>query len=306
VFRPDVVHLQWPIPLCDLIALQVLRLMSKAALVFTAHNVVPHEARPGETAVLRRLCASAAAVITHGQSLRSAAIDRYHLEPRRVHAINMGVHDAAFDTSQPSQMVARQRLSLPPGAPVVLFFGYIRPYKSLELLLEAFSTVHQQLSAARLMIVGRVEHDAFHGQLDVPRMVRQHGLAEATLLELRYVALDEITTFYRAADIVVLPYTHGSQSGVIQLAFAHERPVIVSATGSLAEVVEDGRTGYVVAPGDGVALASRLVETLADRARLEWMGREARRVAIERFSWDASARATIGVYQDVLGSEISR
>jgi glycosyltransferase involved in cell wall biosynthesis len=304
-YRPDVIHLQWPIPLCEVAALPLLRRLSCSALVFTAHNVVPHEPRRGEMASLQRLCTSAGAVITHGDALRLAAIERYYVDPARIHVINMGVHDSAFDPDQPSQVTARQNLGLQTDAPAVLFFGYIRPYKALDMLLDAFATVHQRLPDARLMIVGRAETDAFHGKLDVPEMVRQRGLVEATLLDLRYVALDEITGYYRAADIVVLPYTHASQSGVIQLAYAHERPVLVSATGSLAEVVQDGRTGFVVAPGDRAALTERLLHALLDRARLERMGIDARAVAIERFSWAASARATLRVYRQVLGSDIA-
>jgi glycosyltransferase involved in cell wall biosynthesis len=166
----------------------------------------------------------------------------------------------------------------------VLFFGLVRAYKGLDVLLRAVARARQHLPLT-LVVAGefyqdRAPYDALVGEL---------GLQDAVRIVDRYIPNEEVEPYFRAADVVVLPYTSATQSGIAQIALSFERPVIVTRVGGLPEAVRDGETGLVVPPGDPAALAAALLELLRpDRAAA--MAPHLKGEA-ERFSWDAMAAA---------------
>jgi glycosyltransferase involved in cell wall biosynthesis len=160
------------------------------------------------------------------------------------------------EANQLSQAAARARvgLNLPLGQPVLLHFGFIRPYKGLLVLLDAMPLIQTQMPV-HLLVVGEVwgskaEYDA--------QIARLHIGAQVTFVD-RYVPDEELASYFRAADVAVLPYLSATQSGVVQLAFGFGLPVIASNVGGLPDVIVESETGLLVPPGDASALAKAVI-----------------------------------------------
>jgi glycosyltransferase involved in cell wall biosynthesis len=131
----------------------------------------------------------------------------------------------------------------------------VRKYKGLEYLIRALPEVLREISV-QLLIVGEFWQD----REPYLKMIRELGLSQNVTVVDRYVPNEEIGLYFAAADVVVLPYADATQSAVISLAYAFDRPVITTDVGGLAEVVKDGETGFVVPPRDHRALAAAMVQ----------------------------------------------
>lgn len=294
--RPAVVHIQWlNEPEHDIRWLHMLR-ESDAHLILTVHNVLPHDAPLSVAEVWSRVYQAVDELIVHYQGAVNELI-ALGVERRRVHVIPHGNYLAlsalAGEREEMSQEQARAALGLPLDAPVVLFFGYMRPYKGIEYLLDAFAHLHRTLPSARLLLAGK----AVDGFESFARRIRQLGIAGATVALPHYLQLDEVARCFIACDVVAVPYLEASQSGVVQLAYAHGRPVVATQVGGLPEAVKEQATGLLVPPGNAEALASALSTIVGDRERCRQWGAQAYAFAQERYSWQAIARDTLNVYE---------
>jgi len=226
----DVVHFQWlTIPELDAHLLPRGR-----PLLFTAHDILPRERIAGSHAAQRRLLQRFDAVIAHSRHGRERLIAEAGLDPDRVHVIPHGAFTHLADLPQ-----APLPPELPPtDRPVVLDFGLIRPYKGLDVLLEAW----QGITDAELWIVGRPRYDISDLQAAAPASV--HFVT-------RYVSDLELAAAFRRADLVVLPYRESEQSGVLATALAFAKPILATAVGGFPELAE---SIDLVPPGDPAAL----------------------------------------------------
>src|SRR4029077_7235667 len=163
-------------------------------------------------------------------------------------------NDLFVNLREISKEVARQHLNIPRGNKVILFFGFIRQYKGLEYLLEAFKEIKEQVEDAMLLIAGKVSDEDRAEFQHYSKLLAQFVDKDSVRCVTEYISIDKIEYFFSAADVVVLPYIKPSQSGILLSAFAAGRPVIVTDTGGLSEIVDDGRSGFVVPPKDSKAL----------------------------------------------------
>jgi glycosyltransferase involved in cell wall biosynthesis len=193
---------------------------------------------------------------------------------------------AQFDRGRYDRAAARRRLELADDEEVVLFFGYVRRYKGLDTLLEAWPAVSASRPKARLLVAGEFYEDASpYREL----AVRAGGAPSVRLLE-RYLPDDEVEAVFKAADVVVLPYRSATQSGVTAVAVALGVPVITTDVGGLAETVAEGETGMIVPPVDPSALARAIVRYFADGLGVALRSGVAR--LRDAHSWSALARST--------------
>jgi len=270
--RPDVVHLQvsqFPTVMLGLaLGFRTLGI----PVVITAHNVVSHEYRLWQGLVFGALYSVARRVIVHSEDSARTIAARFRVAPERIRTIDHGNYMFFDSDRKPSfQTVAPFR---------VLFFGYIRPYKGLSVLLEALARLPADMPFY-LEIVGRpVEPFRPYQEL-----INRLGLSDRVETRLDYVPNDEVSEIFSRASVVVLPYLNIAQSGVLQLAYAFGKPVVVTATGGLPEVVEHGKSGFVIPRGDPVALEECLQALMLKPELAERMGRRARELAETRFSW---------------------
>jgi glycosyltransferase involved in cell wall biosynthesis len=315
----DIVHFQWltvqPLDLHLLPRRRPTAAGARPKLVLTAHDVLPREPRAGQLAAQRRLYERMDAVVVHSEHGRRRLIEELDVDPGRVHAIPHGaftdlaegptgpsLHEAAEPSGAPSHDVGTPveeiDRALPPGlrgarGPVVLFFGLLRPYKGLEVLLEAWRGPGGEdsgVAGAELWIAG------------MPRMdiaALRAGAPASVCFDARFIPDVELPAYFRRADLVVLPYLEADQSGVLFTALAFGRPLLLSDVGGFPEVAATGAARTVPA-GDPAALRDALLGLLGDRAGLADMAAAARVAAAGPYSWEAGAAAHLRLYERLL------
>ena len=271
----DVVHFQW----LALPQLDGPLLPRGRPLVATAHDIVVRYATPGQRAAERRLYRRFDAVIAHTESGRARLSGELGLAGERVHVIPHGAfaHLAATPPGPlPAELVA------PAGGPVVLCFGLIRPYKGLEVLLEAW----RRVEGAELWVVGRPRYDIAAARAAAPARVRWAA---------RFVDDGELAACFARADLAVLPYLESEQSGVLATALAFGTPVLGSDVGGFREVAAAG-AARVVPPGDPELLAAAIEELLGDDAQRARLSAGALALARGECSWERVAERTRALY----------
>jgi glycosyltransferase involved in cell wall biosynthesis len=201
----------------------------------------------------------------------------------RVHVIPHGAFEHL--TRRPDERSLPPELASVEG-PVVLCFGVVRPYKGVDVLVEAF----RSLEGAELWVVGRPLGMSL-AELDAPAGVR---------FVPRYVSDAELPAYFRRADLLVLPHRSVDVSGVLGAGLAFGKPMVLSDVGGFRELVEEHGAGRLVPPGDASALAAAVSELLADPAERARLAQRARDAAAGPYSWDSIAERTLGVYREVL------
>ncbi len=276
----DVVHFQW----LTVQPLDVHLLPRSRPLVLTAHDVLPREPRRGQLAAQRRLYDRVDAIVVHSEHGRARLVGELGVDPAKVGVIAHGAFDHLLDV--PGQRPLPAPLDAV-AKPVVLFFGLLRPYKGLDVLLEAW----REIDDAELWIVGMPRMEIGDLRASAPPSVRWVP---------RFVGDDELGAYLRRADLVVLPYREIDQSGVLFSAMAFGAPLLLSAVGGFPEIAEQGAAA-LVAPGDAAALAAELRRLLGDQAARDALGAGARAAAAGRYSWDAIAREHLRLYRALAG-----
>jgi len=274
----DVRHYQWlPVEPLDLLLMPPAR-----PRVLTMHNVLRREGR----SLTRRIAKRMDAVVVHTRG-GAQELERLGVGPERVRIIPHGAFDHL--TRQPREAPLPDELAAVEG-PVILYFGTVRPYKGVEVLLEAF----RELEGAELWVVGNPLGMA---------MEPLHQLAAAARGRVRfvsrYVTEPEAPAFLRRADVLVLPHRRVDQSGVLFMGLAFGKPMVLSDVGGFGEVARDHGAGRLVPPEDPPALAQALRELLADPAERAALGERAAAAAAGPFSWDAIAGRTLELYEEL-------
>ena len=297
--RPDVVHFQWLADReRDLALIRMLRKL-RIPVVFTAHDVLPQDGdSPEERVFLSRLYSGADTIVVHTEVDRNRILQAFGRTADRVAVIPHGTYDFRFGRDAGVDRVeARRRLGIPPEKNVVLFFGLIKRYKGLEHLVSAFERVQQQLPGAFLLIVGEVYGGDAAGHRFYSELLERLRGRDRVRVITTYVPISDIPTYFASAEVVVLPYTRSSQSGVLLAAYGAGRPVIVTRAGGLSEIVEQDQTGLAIAPGDPAALARALLLLLGDISLARAMGERAGQLGVTKYGWRDIALATTNMYR---------
>jgi len=264
-WQPDLVVMQWwhPFwfPAWSYLGRGVRRLPGRPSLVYLCHNILPHEegGRLSQAILpqlIRFTLRTANGFVTHSQSDKQilAQILPDHLIT-----------------------VSPLPVTVPEDRPLLLFAGFVRPYKGLDVLLDALALVQQP---CHLLVAG----EFWQGTAVYETQIAQLGIGDRVTLLDEYLSNEALAACLQRANVVVLPYRSATQSAVVQLAFGAGCPVITTDVGGLAEVVENGRTGLIVPPEDPSALAAAIDRYLAEG--LESVFRE--RIVGEngRFGWE--------------------
>jgi glycosyltransferase involved in cell wall biosynthesis len=293
--RPDVVHLQWSrLPRFDLGFIKRLQGLG-TRVVHTVHDVEPLYRGSGGRSALERVYAACDGLVVHTRANQRELAERYPaIRPERVHVIPHGPLQAETTPPGATRESARAELGLNPTAPVALFFGVIKPYKGLDLLVKAFEKVVETIPEASLLIAGKTDTPA--DRPDLSLLEKVPGRVSARF---DFVPNRDVWKYYLAADLAVLPYRCITQSGVLLSTLAFGRPALVTRVGGLPELIEPDRTGWIVPPEDPGALTAALTEALRDRDRLTRMGSAARAAVEGEYSWANIAEKTLAMYRSL-------
>ena len=260
---PDVLVLAYWMPFmapCMGTVARIARSNGKTRVIALCHNLIPHEKRPGDMLLTRWLINSLHGVMALSQSV----CDDVHRFDGAMPTV-ASPHPLYDNFGQrATHDEGCQGLGLDPGCRYLLFFGLIRDYKGLDLLLNAFALCHDDPAMARyrLLIAG----EFYSGEERYRSMATTLGIDDQIVWHTHFVPDSQVRLYFGAADIVVQPYKSATQSGVTQIAYHFGLPMLVTRVGGLPEIVPDGRAGYVADPDAGAIAQAllRFVQTSPD------------------------------------------
>jgi glycosyltransferase involved in cell wall biosynthesis len=306
--RPKVFHILWnnKFLLFDRTVLLLLYKLLGKRLVFTAHNVNAGK-RDGNDNWLNRLTLKIQYhlvdhVFVHTPQMKRELAADFRVPPTKISVIPFGINNTVPDTEL-TRAQARKKLGLGDGEKVMLFFGHIVPYKGLEYLVSAFTEIacHGPDSEARLVIAGKPKLGTKECETwwnGITTQIARCGVRDRILERFEHVPDEQVELFFKAADVLVLPYTHIFQSGVLFLAYRFGLPVVATDVGSLRQEIVEGKTGFVCRARDARDLAKTLVAYFESALfkELEKRRQEIRAYAERRHSWSEVSQITTEVY----------
>jgi len=281
--NPYVVHLV----LEDMISGIIFLLLKtkKYKLVLTEHDPLPHKGEKWiETCHVRftkfLVRNISDRIIVHGNNLKKDLIRQGVLE-EKVKVVSHG--DYTYYLKWAKDIKEEKN--------TILFFGRILDYKGLEYLIKAVPIIALTIPDVKIIIVGNGDFKKYNAMIDEKKYFEIHN---------RFIQDDEIAEFFQRSCIVVLPYIDGSQSGIIPIAYAFKKPVVVTNVGSIGEVVEDNVTGFVVPPKDSKALAEAIIKILINDTSRTKMGINAYKKMKSDLSWEKITNDILDIYTTIV------
>ena len=282
--RPDLVIFRFWLPFMGPALGTVARLVrgnGHSRVVAITDNVIPHEKRPGDGPLTRYFLSACDGFVTMSRSvLKDLQNLGFGQKPAlyRPHPL--------YDNFGPLKLKseALAALKLPDTTGYLLFFGFIRAYKGLDIMLEAMADKRLAGLSIKLIIAGEFYEDA----ASYEELIRRYKLEDRIIRATDFIPNEKVVDYFCAADLIVQPYKNATQSGVSQIAYHFERPMLVTDVGGLAELIPDGVVGYVVPPTPG-AIADAIVNFYAENreATFEAGVREQKK----QFSWPVMVAA---------------
>ncbi|MDR1156559.1 MAG: glycosyltransferase [Bacteroidales bacterium] len=292
--RPDAVILKYWTPFMAPCLGTICRMVSKnrhTVILTQLDNVIPHEKHFYDRILTRYFVGSVHGFVYMSQQVKDD-LDTFTTTKPSVFAPHPVFSN--FGEKVPRNEACR-RLKLPEDGRYILFFGLIRDYKGLDLMLDAWANLRQnkQTEGKKLIIAG----EFYTNKTKYLQQIECLGIGEDVLLHDRFIRDEEVKYYFSAADMVVQPYKSATQSGVTQIAYQFETPMIVTNVGGLAEIVCDGKTGYAVEPD--ARLIARAIGKMYENGNLQRMA-ENMITEKRRFSWDYFAEQVEKLYETVI------
>ena len=307
IARPKVLHILWnnKFEIFDRTVLMLYYKMLGKKIALTAHNVNAGKRDANDSRLNRQTLGIqyrlADHIFVHTEKMRRELLEEFHVHAGAITVIPFGINDSVPDSAlTPAQ--AKQRLGIGAGERSLLFFGSIGPYKGLEFLVPAFQRLAVANPDYRLIIAGEPIKGYEDYWDEIQAAIRRNGGRERVVLRIEYIADNESEVYFKAADLLILPYTDVSQSGVLVSGYRFGLPVVATDVGSLGEDIIEGQTGFLCRPRDPAALA-KAIETYFQSDLFKSLGsrrREIRDYARRRYSWDAVGQMTRRVYDELL------
>ena len=305
--KPKVFHILWnnKFEHVDRTLLMLFYRLLGKKIVFTAHNVNAGT-RDATDSRLNRLTLKiqyrlAHHIFVHTHKMKAELIEQFGVRESEVTVIPFGINNS-IPQSALTRSEARRRLGIEDSAPTMLFFGNIAPYKGLAFLVEAYRRIALRHPDYRLIIAGQLTRGCELYMKDVQRAIATDASQSRIVQRIEFIPDDEAETYFKAADVLVLPYTHVYQSGVLISGYTFGLPAVASDVGSFKDDIVEGETGFLCRPCDPIDLA-RVIEEYFESDLFAALGRrreEIREHARARYSWATVSRMTRLIYQHLL------
>jgi D-inositol-3-phosphate glycosyltransferase len=254
-------------------------------------NIVPHEKRPGDRLLARYFVNSCDGFIVMSDSV--AGEMKSFTDKKPVLFSPHPLYDT-FGTSVPKN-VAKKNLDLEEDTNYILFFGFIRDYKGLDLLLTAFADERIRKRNLKLIVAG----EYYTNPKPYTDLIEKLGIGDSLIMHTDFIPDSRVADYFCAADLVVQPYKSATQSGVTQIAYHFDKPMVVTDTGGLSEIVPDGVTGFVVHP-DPSAIASAIIRFYEEKRETEFAVNAS--LEKQKYSWGKMVDAIETVLQQIKNS----
>ena len=308
--KPKLFHILWnnKFQLFDCTLLMLYYKLLSKRVVFTAHNVNAGKRDQNDSWLNRislkvqySLCDH---VFVHTDGMKSEMTSEFRIPATKVSVIPFGINNTVPNTSL-SSAEAKRQLGIGNDDKVLLFFGNIAAYKGLEYLIAAFSELLTKDRNYRLLVVGKSKGpESYWNQ--IRRGITSSEIADSVIAKIEYVPDEQTELYFKAADVLILPYAYVFQSGVLFLGYSFGLPAIAADVGSLKQEIIEGETGFVFKPRDSSDLARKIHNYFNSELfrNLESRRAEIKAYANERYSWDKVAAVTTSVYSRLLNSSI--
>ena len=307
--RPKIFHILWnnKFETFDRVPLMLYYRLLGKKIVLTVHNV-NSRTRDSNDTWLNRLTLKiqyrlADHLFVHTQRMKTELVEQFGVQTSTISVVPFGINNAVPNTDLTDEE-ARRRLDLASNDRTILFFGNIAPYKGLEFLVNAFRQIMEHGRPYRLIIVGNPKKcDAYWN--DLQEILRCHPNRDRIVQCIEYIPDDQTEVYFKAADVLVLPYRYIYQSGVLFLGYSFGLPVIATEVGSLKEEIIEGKTGFISKPEDSTELA-KVIENYfsSDLYRnLKSHRQTIRDHALQRYSWQVVGELTSKVYEGLVGKQ---
>jgi glycosyltransferase involved in cell wall biosynthesis len=278
---PDIIIIKYWLPFMGPCFGTLLRLGKKNAntrVIAILDNVVPHEKRPGDVAFTRYFLKPVNAFIAMSRSVLN---DLRQFEPAKPASL---IPHPIYDNYGPlaSKAEAKAHLKLDETQRYILFFGFIRHYKGLDLLLKAMADERLQRLNIKLIVAGEFYEDAAPYQ----QLLKELSLGDRVLMHTDFIPNEDVKYYFCAADLVVQPYKSATQSGISQIAYHFEKPMVVTRVGGLIEMVPDGKVGFQCEP-EPADIAAAVEKYFTDNREEDMTA--AIRIEKQQYSWERLA-----------------
>lgn len=287
---PDIIVVRYWLPFMGPCLGTILRIANKnnhSKVVCIADNIIPHEKRPGDTAFTRYFIKAVDAFITMSEKVLGDLRKIETEKPARF------VPHPLYDNfgEKISKEEAREKLGLSRSDKVLLFFGFIRNYKGLDILLDAMKILKEKSIVSkdipvRLLVAG----EFYENDKPYLKQIRENGIDDVIILKKDFIPDSEVKYYLCAADVVVQPYRSATQSGVTPLAYHFETPMIITNVGGLTAMVPDGKVGLVAEP-NAVSIAEKIEEFFRMGSNFFIPGLIEEK---KKYTWDNIVRAIVG------------
>ncbi len=250
--KPDLIIVRFWLPFMGPCLGTILRIVKKnqhTKVVSIVDNLIPHEKRPGDLAFIKYFLKPIDAFVSMSKSVLQ---DLHQFTKKKAIFHPHPLYDN-YGSLLPKEE-ACQLLQLHPEKRYLLFFGFIRKYKGLDLLLEAMGDERIKKLGVSLVIAG----EFYDNRIVYDELIQQYDLKQQVHLFTEFIPNEAIRNYFSVADVIVQPYRTATQSGITQIAFHFEKPMIVTNVGGLAEVVPDGKVGVVAEP-NATAIADAII-----------------------------------------------
>lgn len=251
----EAVILHWWHPFFGPAYYSILKHLPDIPKILICHNILPHDRGGLWQRVVKGVLNHADGVVVHAKSEEAELLSILPQKERL--RLFHPVYDI-FPGSDIPRQEARERLKIEAGCRMLLYFGLIRPYKGVEVLIEAVPFM-AEMKDLKLFLVGEIYENKESIISRLSRIIQDR----IELID-KYIPNEEVALWFRAADLVVLPYLSATQSGIIPIAYACERPVLATTVGGLPEVVEEGVSGYLVPPANAKEIARKVTNFFKD------------------------------------------
>ena len=291
--RPEILIVRFWLPFMSMSLgsiCRIVKLNRYTKIISIADNIIPHEKRPGDNLLCRYFISSIDGFITMSGSVLNDLEKFKYKKPKILTPHPIYDHYGAIEPREKALL----NLNLSKEDRYILFFGFIRNYKGLDLLLKAFSNPYFKPNRIKLIVAGEFYADKTK-YLD---LIKELNLEDDVILRTSYISNKEVQHYFNGADIVAQPYKSATQSGVTQIGYHFNKPMLVTNVGGLAEIIPHMKVGYVVEP-DAEEIAKALIDFFENNRMGDFINNILNEK--ERFSWDKMTKSI-----NILSSQINK
>lgn len=255
---------------------RIVKRNGRTKVISIIDNIIPHEKRPGDFMLAKYFVKSVDGFVAMSESVLTD-LEQFDSKKPKVYSPHPLFDNFGVAITKPE---AYEKLGLAINEEYILFFGFIRDYKGLDLLLHAMADERIRQLNIKLIVAGEFYSNA-QPYLD---LIQQLNIADKLILKTDFIPDNEVRNYFCAADLVVQPYKHATQSGVTQICYHFDRPMLVTNVGGLPEMVPHNKVGYVVTP-EPLSIADAIVDFYSNHRELQM--RDNIRLEKKKYAWSA-------------------